>query len=548
VNSAANARYGMVIDLNSCVGCQTCTIACKHANDTPPEVQWRKVIDVELGQFPNVERLFLVTGCQHCANPPCVPVCPTGATQQRFDGLVTMNYDTCIGCGYCAVACPYQARTIAHQQDWYYGEPTAQEEHVANKNRIGVANKCTFCVDKLDDGLAQGLTPGVDAEATPACANSCIATAIHFGDFNDPSSTISQLISENDAFQMHQELGTDPQIRYLYGLPDSMPGRDCTKDDINEEGQLDPTNPMVGQPQTFWDIRACLNFTFGGASTGLAIIAWLTYVAGGLTQEGLTTINLLAGGGMAIGLFSVFLEIARKARFLYVLRRPQTSWMTRETYAVAIFYPALMAQLLWPAEILNLIVMLAAAAFLYCQGRILHAAKGIPAWRVNQMPWMLILTGLFEGAGLLAIAADLFLSLKDGAIVAAGCGGILAVINALLWQQYLSSAKANNIPPLAIRALREQTLGLIIIGHILPILGFAIFLSLTPDQPIIAAIAGFCAIVGGVNWKRTVITRACHQQGFALPKVPQRGSGTLAAPIRMGREHYRRSPERRVTT
>ena len=239
MTSQVDAQYGMVIDLNSCVGCQTCTIACKHANDTPPGVQWRKVIDVELGQFPNVERLFLVTGCQHCANPPCVPVCPTGATRQRSDGLITMNYDTCIGCGYCAVACPYQARTIVHQQDWYYGEPTAQEEHVAHKNRIGVANKCTFCIDKLDDGLAQGLTPGVDADATPACANSCIATAIHFGDFNDPDSSISQLAAGNDAFQMHQDLGTDPQIKYLYGLPDSTPGRDSTADDINEEAYLD---------------------------------------------------------------------------------------------------------------------------------------------------------------------------------------------------------------------------------------------------------------------------------------------------------------------
>ena len=101
-------RYGMVVDLNRCVGCQTCTIACKHHNDTPPGVQWRRVLDVEQGEYPNVERLFLVTGCQHCAEPPCVPVCPTGATRQRADGLVTMDYDTCIGCGYCAVACPYQ--------------------------------------------------------------------------------------------------------------------------------------------------------------------------------------------------------------------------------------------------------------------------------------------------------------------------------------------------------------------------------------------------------------------------------------------------------
>ena len=114
-------RYGMIVDLNRCVGCQTCTIACKQANDTPPGVQWRKVLDVEYGQFPSVERLFLVTGCQHCANPSCVPVCPTGATKQRADGLVTMDYDACIGCGYCAVSCAYQARTIVHDPKGYYG-------------------------------------------------------------------------------------------------------------------------------------------------------------------------------------------------------------------------------------------------------------------------------------------------------------------------------------------------------------------------------------------------------------------------------------------
>ena len=89
--------------------------------------------------FARDERLFLVTGCQHCADPPCVPVCPTGATRQRADGLVTMDYDTCIGCGYCAVACPYQARTIVHDAKWYYGEPTAQERQVAHDERIGVA-------------------------------------------------------------------------------------------------------------------------------------------------------------------------------------------------------------------------------------------------------------------------------------------------------------------------------------------------------------------------------------------------------------------------
>ncbi len=160
-SGAHTPRWGMVIDINRCVGCQTCTIACKHTNDTPPGVQWRKVLDVEQGVFPDVQRLFLVVGCQHCAEPPCVPVCPTGATQQRADGLVTMDYDTCIGCGYCAVACPYQARTIVHDKKWFFGQATEQEIAVAHDERLGVANKCTFCQDRIDDGMARGLTPGV---------------------------------------------------------------------------------------------------------------------------------------------------------------------------------------------------------------------------------------------------------------------------------------------------------------------------------------------------------------------------------------------------
>jgi phenylacetyl-CoA:acceptor oxidoreductase subunit 1 len=533
-----NQRFGMVIDLNSCVGCQTCTIACKHANDTPPGVQWRRVIDVELGQFPDVERLFLVTGCQHCAEPPCVPVCPTGATRQRADGLVTMDYGRCIGCGYCAVACPYQARTIAHEQNWYYGTPTPQEEQVAQKGRIGVANKCTFCIDRVDDGMAQGLTPGIDPDATPACANSCIATAIHFGDFADPNSNVSQLSGDGRAFQMHRELGTEPQIKYLFGLPDSMPGRERRGDDVDEAALQDPDNPLAGQRQTFWDMRAAMNFTLGGMSTGLIIMAWLAYVTGFLPQDSLLAINVVAGVGMAVGLFFVFLEIARKFRFLYVLLRPQTSWMTRETYVVALFYPTVAADLWRPSEYLHLALAVEAAAFLYCQARILPAATGTPAWRGRLMPRMLLATGLLEGAGLLAIAASLFPGLAGAVALAAAAGGVLAAINAILWRKYLAAALADGIGPLARNSLAAITLPLRLFGQALPLLGFALFLALWLDYPFLAnvasLVAGIGAVAGGILWKFTVITNACHQQGFALPKVPQRGSGTRAAPARMG--------------
>ena len=105
-------RWAMVADLERCVGCQTCTAACRHANATSPAVQWRKVLDIEAGSFPNVSRTFVPVGCQHCADPPCMHVCPTTATRQRADGIVTIDYDLCIGCAYCDVACPYQARFL----------------------------------------------------------------------------------------------------------------------------------------------------------------------------------------------------------------------------------------------------------------------------------------------------------------------------------------------------------------------------------------------------------------------------------------------------
>jgi len=209
-------RYAMVADLRRCVGCQTCTAACKLTNSTPPGVQWRKVLDVEMGEYPNAERVFVPVGCQHCSDPPCLDVCPSTATRKRDDGIVTIDYDICIGCAYCAVACPYQARYKVEKPAFAYGKSTPQEDAGFDEARIGVAQKCNFCVDRIDDGKAKGLTPGVDPDASPACVNSCIANALSFGDIEDPDSNVSQLLAENQWFQMHEELGTDPGFYYLW--------------------------------------------------------------------------------------------------------------------------------------------------------------------------------------------------------------------------------------------------------------------------------------------------------------------------------------------
>ena len=220
-------RWAMVADLRRCVGCQTCTAACKHANATPPGVQWRRVLDLEFGTYPDVQRAFVPTGCMHCDDPPCADVCPTTATKKRADGIVTIDYDLCIGCAYCMVACPYEARSKSAKPLFAYGEPTASETARRHDERIAVATKCTFCVDRIDAGLEQGKTPGVDPEATPACVNSCIAQALAFGNLDDPQSNVSRLLAENEHFRMHEELGTGPNLFYLWdtkaGEPEPAP-------------------------------------------------------------------------------------------------------------------------------------------------------------------------------------------------------------------------------------------------------------------------------------------------------------------------------------
>jgi phenylacetyl-CoA:acceptor oxidoreductase subunit 1 len=209
-------RWAMVADLRRCVGCQTCTASCRHANATPPGVQWRRVLDVETGEYPDVRRTFLPVGCQHCADPPCLTVCPTTATRKRADGIVTIDYDLCIGCAYCAVACPYQARYKTLHPTYAYDAPMESEVKRRDDARLAVATKCTFCADRIDAGLAKGLKPGVDPEATPACVNACLTQTLVFGDLEDPASNVAQLLAQSSHFRMHEELGTEPGFYYVW--------------------------------------------------------------------------------------------------------------------------------------------------------------------------------------------------------------------------------------------------------------------------------------------------------------------------------------------
>ena len=210
-------RWGMVVDLRKCVGCQTCSISCKLENALPSDVFWRYTLDYEVNEYPSVKRNFLPMQCMHCNNPACLEVCPTTATKQRDDGIVYVDYDICMGCGYCVVACPYRARHIIKKQKGYFGDKLTPQEKKTYINRDGVTTKCTFCMHKVDYGLANNQKPGIDPDATPSCVNACIANAIHFGDLEDQNSSVNQLIREHKTFKLLDELGTEASVYYIIG-------------------------------------------------------------------------------------------------------------------------------------------------------------------------------------------------------------------------------------------------------------------------------------------------------------------------------------------
>lgn len=206
-------QWAMVIDQSKCTGCNYCTLACQAHNDINPDIQWNKVI--EDGQVGDMH-VFVPRPCMHCEKAPCVEVCPVKASYYRPDGIVMMDYDRCIGCRYCQIACPYDARSFNWEK--FTGKNPAVPEWgmpEVDRRPRGVPEKCSFCYQTIDRGLALGLTPGVDREATPACVNICPTGARLFGDVKDPESDVSKAIRERGGYALMPEWDTKPANQYL---------------------------------------------------------------------------------------------------------------------------------------------------------------------------------------------------------------------------------------------------------------------------------------------------------------------------------------------
>lgn len=194
-------RYAIVTDLNQCVGCLGCTVACKTVNDVPIGNYWNKTIRVGpnpkeggSGQFPDIEMYFLTLQCQHCENPQCVSVCPTGASYKREDGTVQIDKQKCIGCQSCVMACPYNVRYLNEEQL--------------------VAEKCTLCEQKISQG------------ELPQCVTQCSGRARYFGDLEQGIESFEGPapldVSLDDSYRKSNEIGYDANLHSRTRLVDAI--------------------------------------------------------------------------------------------------------------------------------------------------------------------------------------------------------------------------------------------------------------------------------------------------------------------------------------
>ncbi len=535
-------NYGFIIDNRKCIGCHACSTACKSENEVPLGVYRTWVKYVETGAFPNNRRHFQVTRCNHCANPPCVRICPTEAMYQRDDGIVEFDNSICIGCKACMQACPYDAIYIDPETD--------------------TAAKCHYCAHRTDIGLE------------PACVVVCPEHAIIAGDINDPNSEIAQILTRQEVTVRKPEQGTAPKLFYIEGndvslhptaterSPETFMWADVIPLHENENNQ--PSNsqwppptkarntavpntasPTIRQPQQqgqpwpgpiqfgegkmaehmvqvgynaqhkipwHWQVPAYL--VTKGIGAGLFMMLSLGLGLDLFGFDGLTAVLTGFFSLLFIGLTTALLvlDLEKPERFLYILLRPQwKSWLTRGAFLLIGFtvitglwwlyelgaylfdydLPLLRSLLLWLGFPLAIGVAIY-TAFLFAQ------AEGRDLWQSPLLPFHLIVQSVMVGSGAILIL-NLF-AVPDAMEQVTTITFITTIIIDLfiILVGEFAIPHASEVAAKAAHDIRHGRYrnyfwwGSIGLGHLLP-LAFILFFG---GPPIFGAIAAVFSIIG----------------------------------------------------
>jgi Fe-S-cluster-containing dehydrogenase component/formate-dependent nitrite reductase membrane component NrfD len=489
-------NYGFAIDLPKCIGCHACTIACKSEHDIPVGVNRCWVKTVEKGTFPDTRRFFLPVLCNQCEEAPCMNICPTGALFKRRDGIVDLNGDSCIGCKACMAACPY---------DQLFIDPNTK-----------TAEKCNFCANRIENKLE------------PACVSVCPTQCRIFGDLDDPTSEVAQIV-QREAFMVRKpEKGTGPKIFYIGADEATIRPEIAARPFMFKEGQVhlrplgspDPDPLRPGDPRVdydaphkkAWGMDLVLYLLAKGVSTGTMFLSAWMWLAGDRS----TLVGLV--GPLISAIFSVLTavvliaDLERPERFFYIMTRPNwTSWMARGAFiltahgAIASLW-VLLHLLGWTGGItllapLALLVAFAATAYtglLFAQG----LARDL--WQGPHATIDLLAQAAAEGSAAMLLAATIF---GGDASTIATLGWTLALASLahllILTLENLLTPSATLNHELAVRAIRHGAyrqlfwIGALGLGGVAPVL----LVAIAGGSLAVLAAAAVVALAGGVSWE-----------------------------------------------
>jgi Fe-S-cluster-containing dehydrogenase component/formate-dependent nitrite reductase membrane component NrfD len=491
--------YGFAIDLKKCIGCHACTIACKSEHDIPVGVNRCWVKTVEKGSFPDTQRLFLPVLCNQCEEAPCMKICPTGALFRRNDGIVDLNGDSCIGCKACMVACPY---------DQLFIDPNTK-----------TAEKCNFCANRIENNLK------------PACVSVCPTECRIFGDLDDETSEIAQIV-QRQAFTVRKpEKGTGPKIFYL-GADDSIIQPEiAARPFMFREGQVhlrplgspdpDPNHP--GDPRVdydvphkkAWGIDLVLYLLTKGISTGAMFLSALLFAFGDRTALTGFAGPMVAAIFAALTAVVLILDLERPERFLYILQRPNwSSWMTRGAFLLT-GHGALVSlwMLFWLLGWTTMMLVLVPLVLLVSFGATAYTgllfAQGLARdlWQGPHSTFDLLAQAVAEGSAALLLVA--LFATHDAATIRQ-LSWTLAIASSvhlfILVLEHLLVPSATLHHELAVRAIRQGAfkhmfwIGALGLGGVAPIV--LVTLAALAGFPLTAlAFTAIVSLAGGLAWE-----------------------------------------------